>query len=378
MTTIGYVDARTGAYVQPNDNNKKYQQVTYNNIYEEAAAQKKGISLEKKSDDDGRISVGEAVGSVVGGAVKGLAQGLWDIVTFKDPLKTVMAVGAVALAIACPPAGVAMCAVGAVTGGAQMVDGTIKAIDAYNDPNATDAEAKAAFEQIGSGALTVGLSVAGARAGIKGMQGVEGSAMQAAKGQGLTKNVLAYGKDSIASVKNGASAVKSAAVNGYESVKTAGDGSLLKGIKNTATNAFDDTAVGKYNTAKANYNKINNEFYKATDAAEEARLLAEVSKAHEAVTSAKAGIGDSIKGLPHQGWGLVKDAGKTLKANPTAAVAGYVMSQEPEGQAQKAYTTASTPSNRMVFTSSIDYDAINRGLNNINNQKILLDNGYTL
>ena len=85
-----------------------------------------------------------------------------DIVT--NPAKLLGAVATAALCVVFPPAGLVLAGIGIVSGGAKIASGVANAMNAK-----TDAEAKAAFQDIGAGGLTVGLSVAGAKASVKSM-----------------------------------------------------------------------------------------------------------------------------------------------------------------------------------------------------------------
>lgn len=157
--------------------------------------------------DDGKLSFWEKAKSAVTGAAKGLVNGVKDLVTFKNPVKSLLAIGAIALSIACPPAGVALAVAGAVGGVVTTVKGGIRASNAT-----TDAEAKAAWGDIGSGVLQVGLSAVGAKAGLKAC----GNTTNAIKNLSTTEGFLAKAKsvgqgaldDTTTSIANNASAIK--------------------------------------------------------------------------------------------------------------------------------------------------------------------------
>ena len=122
--------------------------------------------------DDGKIGILEGIGSFFKGIGKAVVNTVTSIVT--DPGKLLLTAGAVAVGIIFPPAGVAM-AVGAGIAGAVQVGKGIYGVATAE----TDAEAKAACENMGAGTLQVGLSVVGAKAGLKAMKGTSGSAMNA-------------------------------------------------------------------------------------------------------------------------------------------------------------------------------------------------------
>lgn len=122
--------------------------------------------------DDGKIGILEGIGSFFKGIGKAVVNTVTSIVT--DPGKLLLTAGAVAVGIIFPPAGVAM-AVGAGIAGAVQVGKGIYGVATAE----TDAEAKAACENMGAGTLQVGLSIVGAKAGLKAMKGTSGSAMNA-------------------------------------------------------------------------------------------------------------------------------------------------------------------------------------------------------
>jgi DNA repair exonuclease SbcCD ATPase subunit len=116
--------------------------------------------------------------------------------------------GTVALGAACvafPAVGLAACAVGAVAGGAKIVTNVGKAMTAEND-----AEAKAAWEEVGSGGVVTAMSVAGAKASYGAMEGSLGESA-ALGNKGLVENIQENGflqtaknlkTDATTSVKN--------------------------------------------------------------------------------------------------------------------------------------------------------------------------------
>ena len=112
--------------------------------------------------NDGKIGFFSAIGNIFKGAAKMVVNTVKDIVT--NPAKLLGAVATAALCVVFPPAGLALAGIGIVSGGAKVIGGISKAMNAK-----TDAEAKAAFQDIGAGGLTVGLSVAGAKASVKSM-----------------------------------------------------------------------------------------------------------------------------------------------------------------------------------------------------------------
>lgn len=112
--------------------------------------------------NDGKIGFFSAIGNIFKGAAKMVVNTVKDIVT--NPAKLLGAVAMAALCVVFPPAGLVLAGIGIVSGGAKIASGVANAMGAK-----TDAEAKAAWQQVGEGGLTVGLSVAGAKASVKSM-----------------------------------------------------------------------------------------------------------------------------------------------------------------------------------------------------------------
>ncbi|MDD3237710.1 MAG: hypothetical protein PHV37_06390 [Candidatus Gastranaerophilales bacterium] len=217
----------------------------------------------KDGKDDGKISfwdkcknVVKGVGKAIGGAVCSIIPGASHVAKalgWKDApsfsLKNAaIAVGAVALSIACPPAGVAIAAAGAIKGAVDVGKGIYGAATAT-----TDADAEAAFQNIGAGGLEVGLSVAGVKGGLKAMKGVEGSAMSTATT--TAEKVKAFGTDFKSSIKggNGYEGLTNIAKAKYGAIKEAGDGSFKAGLKaegKTAYNNAKESVKTKYGEFK--------------------------------------------------------------------------------------------------------------------------------
>ena len=164
--------------------------------------------------DDGKIGFFGALGNALKGVGKTIVNGVKGMFTDSEGNfslgKTLLSIGTVALCIAVPAVGVAACAVGAVAGGVQVAKGAIAASQAT-----TDAEAKAAWQNIGGGLFTVGVSVAGAKASAKAVQASStagangGSALsEVSKDASLLKKASAFGKDAISSTKNNLSKIK--------------------------------------------------------------------------------------------------------------------------------------------------------------------------
>ena len=99
--------------------------------------------------NDGKIGFFSAIGNIFKGAVKSVVNTVKDIVT--NPVKLLGAVATAAICFLCPPVGLALAGVGIATGAAKMIGGVANAMGAK-----TDAEAKAAWQQVGEGGFQFG------------------------------------------------------------------------------------------------------------------------------------------------------------------------------------------------------------------------------
>ncbi len=182
--------------------------------------------------DDGKIGLLSVVGNIVEGAGKSVVNAVKGAFTDESGnfsiTKTLTTVGVSALCIAVPAVGVALAGVGAVTGGTKFVSGVATALNAE-----TDAEAKDAWEQVGEGALTVGLSATGAKASMKAVQNSSsvGALASFKQGSSFTQNPLGFvkalGQDMISSTRNSIGKIKSSATTLYEGAKMNKTGKAL-------------------------------------------------------------------------------------------------------------------------------------------------------
>ena len=174
--------------------------------------------------DDGKIGLFSAVGNIVEGAGKSVVNAVKGAFTDSNGnfsiTKTLTTVGMSALCIAVPAVGVALAGVGLATGGTKFVTGVATALNAE-----TDAEAKDAWEQVGEGALTVGLSATGAKASMKAVQNSSsvGALTSFKQGSSFTQNPLGYvkalGQDMLSSTKNSIGKIKTSATTLYEGAR---------------------------------------------------------------------------------------------------------------------------------------------------------------
>jgi hypothetical protein len=146
--------------------------------------------------DDGKIGIGSAILHTLKGAGKSIVNTVVGIVT--DPKKLLLTAGTVVACVLCPPLAVGLGVAGVAGGlysGAKAVG---QAVDLYKN-GGTDAEAKAAFEDIGASALQVGVSALGVKAGVKAMKATSGSAMSNVAKSSKTgvKGVIENGRNTV-------------------------------------------------------------------------------------------------------------------------------------------------------------------------------------
>lgn len=106
--------------------------------------------------DDGKIGFWSKVGNVVQGVFKGAV----DMVkgALKHPFKTIAAIAISCIPVVGPAFMIGMGAYGVISGGMQIAKNW-QIANQIEKNGGTDAEVKAAWENVGSGALTVGTSV---------------------------------------------------------------------------------------------------------------------------------------------------------------------------------------------------------------------------
>lgn len=111
--------------------------------------------------DDGKISFFSKVTNVAQGAVRGVTNMVKNAV--KHPFKTALMVGACCIPVVGPAIGAGFAAYGLGQGAKQIAESYANA-KAIEQAGGSDADVKAAYENIGAGGTTVGLSVIGLKA----------------------------------------------------------------------------------------------------------------------------------------------------------------------------------------------------------------------
>jgi len=322
----------------------------------------------KDGKDDGKIGFGEALWSGIKGAAKTVVNTVKGILT--DPKKLLLTAGAVALSVVCPPVGVALCAVGAVSGAVQIGQGFQKANLAE-----TDEQARMAFEDIGGGVLTVGVSVAGARTGLKAMKGVEGSAMSTATG--LKGTAKAYGTDLVSSIKGGA---------GYETTSLAArlgntkigqnikDADFSKGNRVSSTKEVAQKTYGEYketiktefaeraaskeaiSAAKENVKVADELMANATNRAETDIAAGFIKEADAALAMAEAGAKPSFLQSTGIKAGQINSAIKTSDLGYFGAVTPGMVINSEQVNSDQQWLAAGKPAEAYSPYYNIDFD----------------------
>lgn len=227
--------------------------------------------------DDGKIGFWGALGNMAKGVGKTIVNGVKGMFTDKEGNfslgKTLLSIGTAALCIAVPAVGVAACAIGAVAGGVQVAKGAIAASQAE-----TDAEAKAAWQNIGGGVFSVATSVAGAKAGVKGMtagatKATGSSALNTLKSSGTKFTPKTAGQYAKAFLHDGYYSGK----YNLGQVKNIGSAILTKNKMNHAEKKLNslDTGTKKYNKYETMYDNAAEKYYNIDGSARNTALSIE-------------------------------------------------------------------------------------------------------
>ncbi len=218
--------------------------------------------------DDGKLGIGETIGSVFKGAVSGIVNGIKGMFTDENgnfslgqTLKTAATTAACFIPGVGPVIAAGLCTVGVVKGATGVVSGVASAVTAD-----TDAEAKAALEQVGSSGVTLGVSAVGLKASAGAVKtnltnaGVDTSSIGS-----TLKSITKSGGESASSiggtVKNVANNLTG---NYYSSVWSQTEGTTLSRIGQTAKQTTVDTGANIVATAKAVKEKATEKYNKAT------------------------------------------------------------------------------------------------------------------
>lgn len=198
--------------------------------------------------DDGKIGIGEGIKSIAKGAVKSVTN------MFSSPENIVKTVatgvaGAALIAVTGGAATPFLIAGGAIAGGIQTGKGIYEATQAE-----TDAEKRAALENVGGGAATLAMSAAAGKA----YTNATGNALIGKGSLSTYKNALEASKTNVsANFGKFTTATKTAAQNASNKI-----GDIKISLKDTANDAYDvfnnvKSSI-KSSAKEAAYNRFNN------------------------------------------------------------------------------------------------------------------------
>ena len=307
-------------------------------------------------EDDGKIGLGGVLVNCLKGAAKTAVSTIKGCFTDSDGNfslgKTALTVASAAVCIAFPAVGLAACAVGAVSGAVTMGKGIANAMSAE-----TDAEAKEAWQDVGGGALTTGLSIAGAKASLNAVKatstaaGEAGSALDALDDTAtIAQRAAALGKDMVSSTSNRASSIAQAVKSG---ATTASEVAQYKISEAKASKIDTNTAL-----TESEVNTLNEFNARSAFLSEDAQAVVNSMDDASAALSAikEAGVKGNIKSAATS----VKSAFTTLKSNLTASnIKSAVSSLPEEGQAiLQALQNTSSDAGYVQLVNEYGYESV--------------------
>ncbi len=204
-------------------------------------------STEKCTDgkDDGKIGFFSKVGNVVKGVFKQAGNMVKSAI--QHPFKTAAMIGACFIPVVGPVIAGGLCVYGVYQGGKQILNGIAKAQNAT-----TDAEAKLAWQDIGGGGFTAGLSVAGLKGSIKTLKNQVGFGEMGAEGACQTVKAIKNGEsagqvvrtaasETVENAANAAKAVGEKVKNGGEKLNKISESVKENGVVETTKNLIKDS-----------------------------------------------------------------------------------------------------------------------------------------
>lgn len=246
--------------------------------------------------DDGQIDTMSKVGNFLQGIGKTVKNMVTTALQPKNWLKTALTIGVCCIPVVGPAVGAGLACWGIYSGGKQVINAVQLAESAT-----TDAEAKAAWENIGGGTFTVGLSVVG-------LKGSANALKNQLNGGSTTVNAYRNGETSLEQIiKNGTKEtgtnVMKVCKNAFEKaekIKNKVDEVKTKGVKKSIT----DAAKNGREWVQEN---ITDKNHTKRDAKSELKQAKETAKANYDAKKAEL---DSKYGIKEDGTGLSADAQK--------------------------------------------------------------------
>ncbi len=291
-----------------------------------------GNGYGQANGDDGKISFGEKVGSFFKGIGKSIVNGVKSICTPKGLFKAALTIGACMIPGIGPVIGMGLAVAGVAKGATTVLKGAAQASAAT-----TDAEAKAAWENIGGGAFTTAASAVGVKGAAKAIGNMNKAA--AATGGVDVSKATGFAK-ATGTLKNAKTTFSNSSLGkSVTNVTTAfKNGDKITGkLKDAGSAAYKEAKTG-YTTLKDKYTASKTATKAAKDAADDIKLeetnKAELSKVSDKlddykeavknddgiVTSYKNSKGETITAAEHND--LLAQQAKLKTSSPTAKSVG--------------------------------------------------------
>ncbi len=268
--------------------------------------------------DDGKIGFFSAIGNTIKGVAKTAVNAVKGCFTDSEGNfslgKTLMSVATIAVCTAFPAVGLAACVVGGVMGAVQIGKGIYNAATAE-----TDAEAKEAWQNIGGGALTVGVSAMGAKASYNAVEASAAAASETgatamsslSEDASILQKASALGKDCVTSTKYNANQIATSAAETAEALKVKSLQKKVSKIEGATTDA-EQSMINELNareafmtdSVKAKLNTIDSISESASNAAGTVKTAAANAAKHPLSTTKTA----------------AKSASSTIKSTGSSAI----------------------------------------------------------
>lgn len=316
--------------------------------------------------DDGKLGFFESIGSAISGAVKGLVNGVKGMFfdengnfSLGNTLKTIGTAAACFIPGVGPVIAAGLCTMGVVKGVSGVAQGISAAASAT-----TDAEAKAAFESIGSGALTTGLSAVGLKASVGAV--AQNAGVANAASNSLRQNVSGIAKNVSNSFKSGTgitgklgSAANTLTGNYYGTAWNSATGTTLQKAGTVLKQTAHDTGANMVKAATTVKNKGQEKLDKLTGKRGE-KLTGDA--AAKKLSSGKNKVtADQIENAIKNNKGELQVGDKTYKVSKTTTDGTTTYSYELKGNKSTQYMANENGADRVVTKETKSIDKVNRG-----------------
>ena len=308
--------------------------------------------------DDGKLGFFESIGSAISGAVKGLVNGVKGMFfdengnfSLGNTLKTIGTAAACFIPGVGPVIAAGLCTAGVVKGVSGVAQGISAAASAT-----TDAEAKAAFESIGSGALTTGLSAVGLKASVGAV--AQNAGVANAASNSLRQNVSGIAKNVSNSFKSGTgvtgklgSAANTLTGNYYGTAWNSATGTTLQKAGTVLKQTAHDTGANMVKAATTVKNKGQEKLDKLTGKRGE-NLTGDA--AAKKLSSGKNKVtADQIDKAIKNNGGELQVGDKTYKVSKTTTDGTTTYSYELKGNKSTQYMANENGADRVVTKETV-------------------------